>query len=183
MESCTSILKSPERLILDKCKNMALFSSEFRDNNSEYQSNDSLSSNSEYMSGATAVNTMEDPIIFQLLEKRSKMTDVDEEAEAERQRRMYIMLRHSRRYKKLQVANANNRWDADLDLLHAENPDPEGHGTNDMIPGISLNDSCTNLIKNSGSENNLCSLGDKRRLWQNNYSFNYSDEGMMIWIK
>ncbi|KAJ3087173.1 hypothetical protein HK102_011669 [Quaeritorhiza haematococci] len=50
------------------------------------------------------------------------MMDVSEDAEMERQRRMYNMLRHSHHYKKLQVEDANARWGsamADLDLALA----------------------------------------------------------------
>ncbi|KAI8903060.1 hypothetical protein EDD86DRAFT_273335 [Gorgonomyces haynaldii] len=53
-----------------------------------------------------------DEIIQKLLESRQKMTDVDAEAEQERQRRMYQMLRYSNHYKKLQVERANLQWDA-----------------------------------------------------------------------
>ncbi|KAJ3217459.1 hypothetical protein HDU67_007929 [Dinochytrium kinnereticum] len=53
-----------------------------------------------------------DPIIAQLLEHRCIMSDVDEYAEMERRRRMYIMLRYSNQYKRLQVKGANSRWAA-----------------------------------------------------------------------
>ncbi|TPX56288.1 hypothetical protein SpCBS45565_g08438 [Spizellomyces sp. 'palustris'] len=52
-----------------------------------------------------------DPIISQLLSHREQMTDVSHADEQERQRRMYTMLRHSRKYKKIQVELANGRWE------------------------------------------------------------------------
>ena len=44
-----------------------------------------------------------DALIEKLLEKRNPITDIAEEHEAERRRRMYNMLRHSTHYKRLQV--------------------------------------------------------------------------------
>jgi hypothetical protein len=44
-----------------------------------------------------------DALIERLLEKRNPITNIGKEDEAERRRRMYIMLRHSNHYKKLQV--------------------------------------------------------------------------------
>ncbi|KAI9004419.1 hypothetical protein DFJ74DRAFT_412925 [Hyaloraphidium curvatum] len=54
-----------------------------------------------------------DPIIQEMLANRS-VDDVPPEFEAERRRRMYNMLRHSKHYKKLQVARANDTWDKSL---------------------------------------------------------------------
>jgi hypothetical protein len=52
-----------------------------------------------------AAKLSQDTIIQQLLKNRPSMTDVDEEHELERQRRMYNMLRHSSHYKRLQVCS------------------------------------------------------------------------------
>ncbi|KAJ3324537.1 hypothetical protein HDU76_013384 [Blyttiomyces sp. JEL0837] len=54
-----------------------------------------------------------DPIIAKMLEQRGQMTDVSEQDEAERRKRMYIMLRWSNHYKKLQVEKANENWKAE----------------------------------------------------------------------
>ncbi|KAI9105933.1 hypothetical protein DFS34DRAFT_36802 [Phlyctochytrium arcticum] len=51
-----------------------------------------------------------DPIIAQLLSSRQEMKDVSPEDEQERQRRMYIMLKYSRKYRKIQVEQANEKW-------------------------------------------------------------------------
>ena len=51
-------------------------------------------------------------IINQMLANRRIMTDVSPDAELERQRRMYSMLRYSSHYKKLQVKKANSLWTA-----------------------------------------------------------------------
>ena len=53
----------------------------------------------------------DDPLIQKLLSTRQQMTDVSEQDEQERQNRMYVMLRHSRKYRKMQVAQANDRWE------------------------------------------------------------------------
>ncbi|KAJ3328906.1 hypothetical protein HDU91_003992 [Kappamyces sp. JEL0680] len=55
----------------------------------------------------------QDAIITELLRNRPAMTDVNEEFEKERQRRMYNMLRHSNHYKRLQVQFANHIWSED----------------------------------------------------------------------
>ncbi|KAJ3194997.1 hypothetical protein HK101_001383 [Irineochytrium annulatum] len=59
---------------------------------------------------SVAVGPEDDPIIAKMLEHRVVMTDVDPEAERERQKRMYNMMRHTPKYKRLQVAGANSRW-------------------------------------------------------------------------
>ncbi|KND02046.1 uncharacterized protein SPPG_02550 [Spizellomyces punctatus DAOM BR117] len=69
----------------------------------------SLSYSSHY---TPQVPTHNDPIISQLLSHREQMTDVSDADEQERQRRMYTMLRHSRKYKKIQVELANGRWES-----------------------------------------------------------------------
>jgi hypothetical protein len=51
-----------------------------------------------------------DPIIAALLATRGPILDVSESAEEERQRRMYVMLRWSHKYKKMQVESANAMW-------------------------------------------------------------------------
>lgn len=51
-----------------------------------------------------------DPIIQKILSQRTYMDDVSSDDELERQRRMLPMLRHSRKYKKLQVSDANQKW-------------------------------------------------------------------------
>ncbi|KAJ3022518.1 UNVERIFIED_CONTAM: hypothetical protein HDU68_009054 [Siphonaria sp. JEL0065] len=50
-----------------------------------------------------------DPIIAKMLANRT-VIDVDEAAESERRRRMYRMLLSSRKYKRLQVEDANTKW-------------------------------------------------------------------------
>ena len=55
--------------------------------------------------------TQQDPIITALLSSRGKISDVSQSAEEERQRRMYVMLRWSHKYKKMQVESANAMWD------------------------------------------------------------------------
>ncbi|KAI8828142.1 hypothetical protein BJ741DRAFT_627197 [Chytriomyces cf. hyalinus JEL632] len=57
----------------------------------------------------------EDPIISQMLQHRPVMDDVPPDAEEERRRRMFVMLRWSNRYKKLQVEDANAKWVQDDD--------------------------------------------------------------------
>ncbi len=59
-----------------------------------------------------------DPIIQKLLANRQCMTDVSEAEELERQKRMYVMLRHSRKYKKLQVEQANDLWEKHSSLAN-----------------------------------------------------------------
>ncbi|KAJ3087174.1 hypothetical protein HK102_011670 [Quaeritorhiza haematococci] len=84
---------------------------------------------------ADPVHAFEDPILQKLLSKRQKMMDVSEDAEMERQRRMYNMLRHSHHYKKLQVEDANARWGsamADLELALAGGVD-DGSGTSASV--------------------------------------------------
>ncbi|KAI8895903.1 hypothetical protein BC833DRAFT_622621 [Globomyces pollinis-pini] len=58
-----------------------------------------------------------DIIIQKLLQNRPQMTDVNEDDERERQRRMYNMLRHSNHYKKLQVEMANDSWNVYISNL------------------------------------------------------------------
>jgi hypothetical protein len=65
-------------------------------------SNPSLSS-THSINGRGSTVLSEDLIIKQLLKNRPPMTDVNEEFERERQRRMYNMLRHSNHYKRMQV--------------------------------------------------------------------------------
>ncbi|KAJ3403182.1 hypothetical protein HDU80_004414 [Chytriomyces hyalinus] len=73
---------------------------------------------------------MQDPIISQMLQHRPAMDDVPPDAEEERRRRMFVMLRWSNRYKKLQVEDANAKWleqgeDGDNDQQRtAEQQDP-----------------------------------------------------------
>ncbi|KAJ3005430.1 UNVERIFIED_CONTAM: hypothetical protein HDU68_004620 [Siphonaria sp. JEL0065] len=55
-------------------------------------------------------DSQNDPIIAKMLQDRNKMTDVDETAELERQKRMFVMLRWSEKYKKIQVHEANSKW-------------------------------------------------------------------------
>ncbi|KAJ3331891.1 hypothetical protein HDU76_001923 [Blyttiomyces sp. JEL0837] len=62
---------------------------------------------------ATTSKFENDPIIAKMLEQRGPMTDVSEKDEAERRKRMYIMLRWSNHYKKLQVEKANEHWKAE----------------------------------------------------------------------
>ena len=73
------------------------------------ESNESLSSNSS-ASRRAAEAFSQDRIIQSILAKRIPMTDVSIEAEKERQTRMYNMIRHSRQYKRMQVASANDKW-------------------------------------------------------------------------
>ncbi|KAJ3319503.1 hypothetical protein HDU76_000522 [Blyttiomyces sp. JEL0837] len=61
-------------------------------------------------SSSTSSSANDDPIIAKMLSQRTAMTDVPEDAEAERRKRMYIMLRWSHHYKKMQVQNANEKW-------------------------------------------------------------------------
>jgi len=55
-------------------------------------------------------STDNDPIIKKLLSTRQHMQDCSPSDEAERQRRMYNMLRWSTKYKKIQVNQANTNW-------------------------------------------------------------------------
>ncbi|KAJ3099783.1 hypothetical protein HDU97_002761 [Phlyctochytrium planicorne] len=75
-------------------------------------------------------STTLDPIINQLFQNRSTMSDVDEEAEKERRNRMYIMLRYSHHYKRLQVESANTRWAAAAsgDLIGVDELNVGGNG-------------------------------------------------------
>ncbi|KXS15478.1 hypothetical protein M427DRAFT_70063 [Gonapodya prolifera JEL478] len=59
---------------------------------------------------------MNDPIIRDILSRR-QVFDVAPELEAERLRRMFIMLRHSKKYKRAQVSRANETWDRWNDQL------------------------------------------------------------------
>ena len=84
-----------------------------------------------------------DPIIDELLSQREIMTDVSEKYEIERQRRMYTMLRYSRRYRRLQVAQANDKWEnqtPDLQLLINDSLKCE-ESTDDKDSGIELESS------------------------------------------
>ncbi|KAJ3230439.1 hypothetical protein HDU81_004503 [Chytriomyces hyalinus] len=66
---------------------------------------------------------MQDPIINQMLQDRPAMDDVPPDAEEERRRRMFVMLRWSNRYKKLQVEDANAKWVQSEDDQHtAQDP-------------------------------------------------------------
>ncbi|KAJ3123493.1 hypothetical protein HK098_001881 [Nowakowskiella sp. JEL0407] len=57
---------------------------------------------------------LSDSVIQKMLQNRSKMTDVDDEFEQERLRRLAPLLRSSKKYKELRVEQANARWDDDL---------------------------------------------------------------------
>lgn len=69
------------------------------------------------ISGAGSIN---DPIIQKILANRNEMTDVSLADEEERLKRMYVMLRHSKKYKKMQVEEANKLWNEDLDVALLE---------------------------------------------------------------
>ncbi|KAJ3339177.1 hypothetical protein HDU93_008563 [Gonapodya sp. JEL0774] len=66
--------------------------------------------------GAEDDRGMNDPIIRDMLSVR-RVSDVAPELEAERLRRMFVMLRHSKKYKRAQVNRANETWDRWNDQL------------------------------------------------------------------
>jgi len=70
-------------------------------------------------------NTFEDPIIMHLLSTRQQMHDVTPEHECERLKRMHNMLRHSKKYKRMQVSRANATWTADIPSANNEIEDFE----------------------------------------------------------
>ncbi|KAI8616378.1 hypothetical protein BC830DRAFT_205543 [Chytriomyces sp. MP71] len=59
--------------------------------------------------------TSQDPIIDFMLHRRPEMHDVPADADEERRRRMFVMLRWSSQYKRLQVEQANAKWQAEQD--------------------------------------------------------------------
>ncbi|KAI8895699.1 hypothetical protein BC833DRAFT_600412 [Globomyces pollinis-pini] len=66
-----------------------------------------------------------DPIIDQIL---STLPPAESADEIEKKQRMYLMIRHSKKYKKMQVQNANSFWD---ETIHLEMDDrgPSLHNT------------------------------------------------------
>ncbi|KAI9333753.1 hypothetical protein DFJ73DRAFT_895548 [Zopfochytrium polystomum] len=72
-----------------------------------------------------------DPIIAQILSARGPIDDISPSDELERQRRMYVMLRWSPRYKKLQVQGANATWG----LMGEEGGDGGGGGGGVEVDG------------------------------------------------
>ncbi len=57
-----------------------------------------------------------DPLIALMLSNRQIPTDLSPENELETRNRLYTMLRHSKTYKRLQVARANEKWMSGNDL-------------------------------------------------------------------
>ncbi|KAL2919742.1 hypothetical protein HK105_200658 [Polyrhizophydium stewartii] len=72
------------------------------------------------MSAHAPQNPLVDSIIAKMLAHRC-VSDVPADAEAERRKRMYTMLRHSQRFRRMQVAEANLAWRTALG-------DPAGDG-------------------------------------------------------
>ncbi|KAI9324997.1 hypothetical protein BDR26DRAFT_231405 [Obelidium mucronatum] len=93
---------------------------------------------------------MDDAIARKMFENRARMTDVDESAEEERRCRMLRMLQSSRKYKRIAVEQANNKWfkdqtlsQDDVDRLSPANnpltdfPDRESRSINRTSPDYS----------------------------------------------
>jgi hypothetical protein len=63
--------------------------------------------------GAVVPDSLDDPIIQQILSDLGIDMTLMTEEEVERHRRLCSMLRHSKRYKRFRVDDANKRWDED----------------------------------------------------------------------
>ena len=59
----------------------------------------------------------DDPIIQKMFENRVEMTDIAPEFELIRRQRMHNLLRYSKKYQKLQVAEANKNWDSSVEMF------------------------------------------------------------------
>jgi hypothetical protein len=60
-----------------------------------------------------SINSINDPIIQEMLSNRVLEEKVNENDETERQNRMYSMLVHSKKYRKLTIERANDMWHKD----------------------------------------------------------------------
>jgi hypothetical protein len=78
-----------------------------------------------------------DPIITAMLSNRQVPDDLTPEQEQETRERLYVMLRHSKKYKKMQVVQANEKWQSECDA--------------DADPFSSSQTSSQNLLKDLGA--------------------------------